>query len=128
MRSSTWRYMTVRADRGQLRWGFSTLGCAELGLPEICALASRFQFSELEVRALQGRVDLPNYGLEQGWLPRRVGALFKQHRVRMAVASSDFKLVGSGGELKRAEFANFCAWADAWRAPYVRVFGGGTWG
>jgi sugar phosphate isomerase/epimerase len=124
--------MTVRADRSNgsgndLRWAFSTLGCAELSLPEVCELAARFDFPEFEVRALQGRVDLPQYALDHGLMPPRVGSMFENHRVRMIVGSSDFKLI-SGDGLKRAELSRFCAWADAWRAPYVRVFGGGVWG
>jgi sugar phosphate isomerase/epimerase len=119
--------MTARADKHELRWGFSTLGCAELSLPEVCELAARFSFPEFEVRALQGRVDLPQYALDNGLMPPRVNSLFKDHRVRMVVASSDFELTGRDDQ-KRAEFAQFCAWADAWRAPYVRVFGGGNWG
>ncbi len=124
--------MTVRADgrngsNHKLRWGFSTLGCAELSLPEVCQLAAQFEFPEFEVRALQGRVDLPQYALDHGLVPPRVGSLFKDHQVRMIVGSSDFKLI-EGDDFKRAELSRFCAWADAWRAPYVRVFGGGTWG
>jgi sugar phosphate isomerase/epimerase len=118
--------MTGRADTNQFRWGFSTLGCPELSLPEVCELAAQYQFPQLEVRALQGRVDLPDYADDHGWKPPRAGELFEHHQVNMVVASSDFKLIGDSA--RRAEFLRFCGWADSWHAEYVRVFGGGIWG
>jgi sugar phosphate isomerase/epimerase len=45
----------------------------------------------------------------------------------MAVAGSSCKLTHAT-EKDRAELLTLCAWADAAGIPYVRVFGGGTWG
>ena len=42
----------------QHRWGISTLGCPELSLPEAAALAERFGFRLLELRALSGNCKL----------------------------------------------------------------------
>ena len=44
--------------QNQHRWGISTLGCPELSLPEAAALAERFGFRLLELRALSGNCKL----------------------------------------------------------------------
>jgi sugar phosphate isomerase/epimerase len=119
--------MTARLEPEDLRWGFSTLGCPEMTFPEVCRLAAEFRIRDLEVRALNSRTDLPQYSLEEGLLPRRVRKLLDAFHGRIAVAASDFKLVG-GPPSQRVALAQFCQWADALGIPYVRVFGGGMWG
>lgn len=110
-----------------LRWCFSTLGCPELTLEQVCALAAEFDIHELEIRALSGRVDLPACASEFGWNAATVADLLRQHRCKLVVAGSSFKLVGNTPEMRR-EFLDYCQWAETWSFPYVRVFGGGTWG
>ena len=41
------------------KWGFSTLGCPELSLAEAIKLADDFDFPHLELRTLEGSLDLP---------------------------------------------------------------------
>jgi sugar phosphate isomerase/epimerase len=118
----------MTAQRDALSWGFTTLGCPELGLREVCELAASFQFPEVELRVLERRVDLPQYARENRWTPARAVALFKQHRVRLRVASSDFRLIARAEGPSREAFLDFCDWAETWGATYVRVFGGGEWG
>jgi sugar phosphate isomerase/epimerase len=115
----------VRA-RG-LAWGFSTLGCAELSFPDICELLGEFGLCELEIRAVDGRTDLPQWAADKGWSPLRATALLAQRKIQLRVAGSSFKLVGNDKK-SRAEMLTFCQWADSWGAPYVRAFGGGAWG
>lgn len=110
-----------------LSWGASTLGCPEFSLPEICDLLSEFDLRDLEVRAVDGRMDLPQWAVDTGWPPLRATALLAKHQIRFRVADSSFKLVGND-EKSRADMVAFCQWADSWGAPYVRAFGGGTWG
>lgn len=119
--------MTDPANTNSLYWGVSTLGCAELSLPEICELLGEFRLRELELRAVQGRVDLPRWAVETGWSPTLATAYLADHNVRFRVAGSSFKLVGNDPK-SRAELVEFCDWADSWGAMYVRTFGGGTWG
>ena len=83
--------------------------------------------TNLELRALCGRVDLPECTAEMGWPPAIAAGLIAQHSCRLVVAGSSFKLVGNT-PAAREEFLKYCSWADSWQAPYVRVFGGGTWG
>lgn len=119
--------MTEPVNARGLSWGFSTLGCAELSFPEICELLREFDLHELEIRAVDGRTDLPQWAEDAGWPALRAAALLAQHQIQLRVAGSSFKLVGND-EKSRAEMLAFCQWADSWGAPYVRAFGGGTWG
>ena len=118
--------MTAQPKPGA-RWGFSTLGCPDLTLPDVCALGREFGMPNLELRALCGRVDLHACAEEMGWPPATARKMISDHGCRLVVAGSSFKLVGHT-EAMRSEFLHYCAWADSWAAPYVRVFGGGTWG
>ncbi len=52
--------MTDQPERRALRWGFSTLGCPELTLPEVCRMAAEFRIRDIEVRALDKRTDFPS--------------------------------------------------------------------
>ena len=119
--------MTAPASAGGLSWGVSTLGCPELRLPQICKLLSEFHLRDLEMRAVDRRIDLAQWAWDAGWPPYRAAALLAKHGIRLRVADSSFKLV-SNDVKSRAEFLTFCEWADSWGARYVRAFGGGTWG
>ena len=109
------------------RWCFSTLGCAEMSLPQVCDIAAEFDIRALELRSLWGRVDLPACVSENGFLPETAASLLTMESQAIVVAGSSFKLVGHDAAA-RAELLNFSQWADSWQIPYVRVFGGGTWG
>src|SRR5437867_5409436 len=119
--------MTAPVDRNGLAWGISTLGCADRSLPEICELLTEFGLHELEIRAVDGRVDLPQWAVDTGWTKDRATALLARHQIHFCVAGSSFKLVGND-EKSRGELLTFCKWADSWGARYVRAFGGSTWG
>jgi sugar phosphate isomerase/epimerase len=119
--------MTTPANADALSWGISTLGCPELSLPQICEVLAQFGLHQLEMRAVEGRLDLPQWASDSGWRPDRATALLAQHEIQFRVADSSFKLVGHD-EKNRAELQQFSAWADSWGARYVRVFGGSTWG
>ena len=41
------------------KWGFSTLGCPECSLGEAVALADEYDFRMLELRSVDGSIDLP---------------------------------------------------------------------
>lgn len=119
--------MTARPESDPFRWGFSTLGCAELSLPDICALLAEFDLHELEIRAVDDRTDLPQWAVDTGWSASRATQLFNEYAIDFRVAGSSFKLAGHD-EKTRSEMLAFSAWADSWGARYVRAFGGGTWG
>jgi sugar phosphate isomerase/epimerase len=116
--------MTVPLD---LQWCFSTLGCPEASLADACDLAQQFLISAIELRSLGNTVALPQLFAKSGWTPSFVSEICAQHSVRLAVAGSSFKLI-SPDPGERASLVTFCAWADALKIPYVRIFGGGKWG
>ena len=119
--------MTEPVNASSFSWGVSTIGCAEMSLPQICELVGQFGIRELEIRALDGCTDLSRWAVDTGWPPLRAAALFAKHQIRFRVAGSSFKLVGND-EKSRDEMVRFCQWADSWGATYIRAFGGGTWG
>src|ERR1043166_963780 len=117
--------MSDRPDAQPLRRCFSTLGCAELRLPEISELAGAFRIPCLELRGMDGRMDMPEYCAARGLTPSRVGEILQRHRTRPVVAGSSLKL-SSASEQDRAGLLVFGAWAESSGIPYVRVFGGGS--
>lgn len=119
--------MTAPVDTGGLSWGVSTVGCAELSLPQICDLLTEFGLRELEIRALDGSIELPRWAVDAGWTPNRAAALLSKHDIQFRAADASFSLVGND-ERSRAEMLAFSEWADSWGARYVRAFGGGNWG
>src|SRR6185503_10909958 len=119
--------MTARPETPQLHRCFSTLGCSDLKLPEICELAREFRIPGIELRGVGQRMDMPEYFAAQGLIPSRLREICRQYHTRPTVAGSSIKLV-SASEPDRADLLALCAWSEDWGIPYVRVFGGGTWG
>ena len=72
-------------------------------------------------------MDMPQYCAEQGLTPPQLQALCSQNQTRVVVVGSSVKLT-SATEKDRTELLTFGAWAEAVNVPYVRVFGGGSWG
>ena len=104
---------------------FSTMGCTELTLPQVLSLADQFSIDCLELRSLENRIDLPTYLAEQpGGLPT-VRQSLARHPAR--VLGTSFKLVGDT-EAGRTTLLSFAQLAEQIGTPYLRIFGGGTWG
>ncbi len=103
---------------GAYTWSFSTLGCAELSLPEAVALAEKFDFPHLELRTLSNSLDLPA-ALE---LPENAAEMRKLAAAgRVPVLGTSFGITGEKG---REELAAYARTADRYGVPYLRVFGG----
>lgn len=119
--------MTDPLESRLFRRCFSTLGCVELSFPEIFSLAGAFHIPGIELRGISGRMDMPRYCAESGLTPERIQSICRQHQTRLIVAGSSVKLVGAT-ENDREELLSFGEWAEQLGIPYVRVFGGGTWG
>lgn len=107
-----------------LRWCVSTLGCAALDLPQVIALAKPFGINELELRALDDRLDLPVYLEETFGSPAALAAELEQASMQVTVLDTSFKLIGAG-EQDRRDFLAFVPWAEALDVPFLRVFDGG---
>jgi sugar phosphate isomerase/epimerase len=108
-----------------LNWTFSTLGCPELSLGETIALAKRFSIKYLDLRTLEGRVDLPTLFKEQFGTPAALGDYLRNEGMEMAGMNSSLKLVGNDAASREA-FLEFVEWAEATGTPAIRVFDGGT--
>jgi sugar phosphate isomerase/epimerase len=118
--------MTGQPELG-LKWGFSTLGCPERSLEDVCVLGRTFNAAHLELRSLCDEVDLPGLSQAKHWTPVYARSLAQRTGTKFSVAGSSFKLVGHQSD-ERKTLADYCEWADSWGIPFVRIFGGGTWG
>ncbi|HEY8966791.1 MAG TPA: TIM barrel protein [Candidatus Methylacidiphilales bacterium] len=101
-----------------LALGFSTLGDGDLSLEQALEWRSRLGFEAIEVRVLEGSLDLPAYFDRRGYPPVPSGE--KPIRV---VGTSLGILSASEADLKA--FYRFAEVAHRLRAPYVRIFGDG---
>jgi len=110
--------MTAPLDR--IQWGYSTLGAPDLSLKELSDLALKFKLDFLEVRAVSGTIKVPDYF-------RYHPDLLKSATVGIRVAATGLSLAGAEDK-DFDEFIRFAELAEAWNAPYLRVFGGGKWG
>lgn len=115
--------MTSAPEVRRWRRGFSTLGCAELDLPAVVALAQQCGIHELELRALVGRLDLPAYFAEHDPGLPRSRALLAAAGCRVRILDTSVRLLDgpAGLDALRA----FAGLAQALGAPYLRVFDGG---
>ena len=106
---------------------FSTLGCPESSLERIAALALEFGVPCLELRALDGRIDLPRQLAEfpGGWNGAR--EFLRDRNLDVRVLGTSFKLIGNDTGAW-TELLAFAELAEALGCPYLRVFSGGTWG
>src|SRR5262245_18297830 len=120
-------FMIAPPETAPLRRCFSTLGCADLEFPEICALASEFRIPGVELRGIGQRMDMPEYCATQGLSSAWLRDTCRKYHTRPTLAGSSLKLI-CASERDRAELLAFSTWANDWGIPYVRVFGGGTWG
>jgi sugar phosphate isomerase/epimerase len=102
----------------------STLGCPDLTLEQACELATRHQLDALELRALAGTLELPDYFARTYGSPSVLAAKVRQGPVAIAALDTSLKLVGST-PAEREKFLAFIPWAEALGVPRLRVFDGG---
>lgn len=93
-----------------MTYGFSTLGCPMASLGEAAAIARRFDLSHLEIRAINGSVDL----LGQNLNPADLNGL------PVSVLGSSLCLCGNEAAWKRA--ADWFDLAEVLGARWLRVF------
>jgi sugar phosphate isomerase/epimerase len=114
------------SDSSRLHRAFSTLGCPDLSLEGVLRLAQKRGIDAVELRALDGTIELPAlfqslHGAPES-LARHVAHL---PPVRIAALDTSFHLVGSG-PADREKLLAFVPWALALSARWLRVFDGGT--
>jgi len=103
---------------------FSSLGCPELSLEATLALAAKHRVPLVELRALDGSVDLPAYFSAHFGTPDRLAAYVAGSGGRIVALDASLRLVG-GTETDRAALAALAPWAEALNARWLRVFDGG---
>lgn len=108
-----------------MRRAFSTLGCPELELDAILALAEARGIDGVELRAVGGRLDLPAYFAGLHGSPVRMAQALGARAGRILSLSTSLKLAGPT-EADRAEFLAFVPWAEALGVRWLRVFDGGA--
>ena len=115
------------ATRARFERCFSSLGCQTATFEEVIELAGRHKISCIELRSLEGRTDLPALmaSLPGGWEGAR--RRLESSGLSVRVLGTSFKLAGHQSDHWR-ELLEFASLADALGAPFLRVFGGGTWG
>jgi sugar phosphate isomerase/epimerase len=104
---------------------FSSLGCPNASWEGLCDLCRRFGIRELEIRALEGMLDLPEYLSKRFGSPAAWAAAVEAEDLHVSGLSTSLKLVGSKPD-DRVAFLRFLPWADAVGGAPLRVFDGGT--
>src|SRR6516225_3895999 len=107
---------------------FSTLGCPAWDLPNILAFAERHGFAAIELRGLEGNLDLPSHPAFAVGAIEATKKEIAAHGMKISCVSSSARM-GEEDAAKRAkELADgrrFIDLAATLGAPYVRVFGDG---
>ena len=106
-----------------MRRAFSTLGCSELSLRDVGALAERHGIAGVEYRGLGGVLDLPRYFEQTFGTPAAFAAAHAAESVVPVALNTSFALVGSG-QAERAELLGYVPWAEALGVSWLRVFDG----
>lgn len=104
---------------------FSSLGCPELSLDQTLALAVQFQVPTVELRALDGGIDLAGsferaYGTPTALAQHLAAAV----SVRIVAFDASLRLVGGTTE-QRDQLVQLAPWAEAAGVRWLRVFDGG---
>jgi sugar phosphate isomerase/epimerase len=111
----------------QLPLAFSTLGCPAWEWNKILEFASQHGFAAIELRGLEGNLDLPAHPI---FAAERIGQTKRKihaRQLRIACVSSSANLHVADPEKRAKELRDarrFIDLAKALGAPYVRVFGG----
>lgn len=103
----------------KIPWGISTLGCPELSLAEVAALADRFGIFFLELRALENSLDLVSV-LTRKENPPLLARLCEAGRIHML--DSTFWCCNPTEE-SFEELCRLGELADRYEIPFVRLFG-----
>lgn len=101
----------------------SSLGCPELELGGILALAARHGVEAVELRSLAGSIDLLSRLVDGFGAPSALARRLRGESVKVVGLDTSFKLIGST-EAERIALLEHVPWAEAIGAR-LRVFDGG---
>lgn len=102
----------------EIELGFSSMGQPELSFEAFEVLAKEFHMDFLELRSLAGSLDLPSCFQNMGHAKPSIPVRLLASSLQLAMATpADVE-----------EFLRFGELAEKLKTPYVRVFGGGSFG
>ena len=104
---------------------FSTLGCPELNVPQIAALAAEFSMDAVELRGVGGELELPTYFTQTYKVPQALVTEVRRLGLRITSLDTSFKLADAT-EADRAALLAYVPWAEALGVRWLRVFDGGS--
>ncbi len=114
--------MSVRTDN-YFR-AFSSLGCAELELDEVLAIAKRHDIEAVELRALADSIDLTGYFERKFHSPEKLAEHIAVSGIRVVALDASCHVI-SDDESERDELIALAPWAHALGGAWIRVFDGG---
>lgn len=103
---------------------FSSLGCPEFSLDQILALAGQFHVPTVELRALNGGIDLASSFARTYGTPAALGKHVAASPVKVVAFDASLRLVGGTTE-QREQLVELAPWAEAAGVRWLRVFDGG---
>lgn len=107
-----------------MKRAFSSLGCPELDLESLLALAARLGIEAVELRVLERRLDLPAYLAERYGSPEALAERLAGKQAGIHSFSTSLTLANPT-EASRAEFLAHLPWAEALGVRWLRAFDGG---
>jgi sugar phosphate isomerase/epimerase len=116
-----------KTQKSRIPIAFSTLGCPAWDWPRILEFAHQHGFSAIELRGLQGNLDLPSHAIFAADRIEQTKKEIRDHKLRLACVSSSANLFMEDQDKRSKELADarrFIDLASTLGAPYVRVFGG----
>ena len=103
---------------------FSSLGCVELTFDEILALALNYGLDAVELRGLDGSLDIPACLAQAYDSPEAFADHTRRSCVRVISFDTSLRLIGNTPADRHA-FLQFIPWAEALGVPRLRIFDGG---
>jgi sugar phosphate isomerase/epimerase len=116
-----------KTEKSRIPIAFSTLGCPAWDWPRILEFAHQHGFSAIELRGLQGNMDLPSHAIFTADHIEQTKKEIRGHKLSIACVSSSANLYIEDSDKRTKELADarrFIDLASTLGAPYVRVFGG----
>jgi len=104
-----------------MKVGFSTTGCPDLSLEAVIALAKEYSFSNIEIRALESKMYLPDAEAFSDKNIKHTRSVLKRARVNVSCLTSQCCL--SDGQKYLDDAKKYIALAKSLNVPFVRLLG-----
>ncbi len=103
---------------------YSTLGTPALSLFETLDFAAAHELDAVELRTLNGRIDLPALFTEQFGQPAELATALGERAQRIRSLDTSLRLLANT-PAEREDFLAFVPWAEALGVRWLRLFDGG---